>query len=140
VWSASRYAKEIATGDRVYLWEAGPGGGIIGLAEIIEPVQMQPEPPEQLPFARVAQAFAGDRPRTRLKILRVVEPLIAKDTILAHPELKSLGVVRCPRGTNFRLSLEEARALDGLMDPAPPTATLVPQTTTQTAGVREIAA
>ncbi len=117
VWSVSRYAKEIRTGDRVYLWEAGRLGGIAGIAEVIKPASLLAEPPEQLPFARDPDAFAGDRMRARLKIVKVMKPVVARPIILAHPELKTLGVLRCSRGTNFRLSPEEVKALDFLMEP-----------------------
>jgi hypothetical protein len=118
VWSVSRYAKEIGTGDRVYLWEAGLGGGIVGLAEISEPTRLQSEPQEQLPFAKVAEAFVGERVRTKLRILSVIEPVIARQTILSCQELATLGVLRCSRGTNFRLSREEVTMLDGLIQGA----------------------
>jgi EVE domain len=113
VWSVSRYARNIRSGDRVYLWEAGPDGGIIGLAEIIEPARLQPEPPEQLRFARIPEAFATDRVRSRLRMLRVIEPVITRQTVVSCPELSRLSVLRCSRGTNFRLSLGEWKALDG---------------------------
>jgi hypothetical protein len=115
VWSLSRYAKEVQTGDRVYLWEAGREGGVAGVAEIAEPGRLQPEPPEQLPFARVAETFAGDRIRARLKILRVIEPVIPRREIIASAELRGLGVLRCSRGTNFRLSLDQWQALNSLI-------------------------
>lgn len=115
VWSVSRYAKEIAAGDLVYLWEAGSQGGIAGIAEIQEPARLQPEPPEQFPFARIAGVFAGDRVRARLRILSVIEPLIARQTILSCQGLSALDVLRCSRGTNFRLSIGESSAIDGLI-------------------------
>lgn len=115
VWSASRYAKEIRSGDRVYLWEAGPQGGVAGVAEITEPARLQPEPPEQLPFARVTDAFAGDKVRTKLRILSVLEPVIPRQAIVSNPGLKELGVLRCARGTNFRLSVDQWQALNGLI-------------------------
>ena len=115
VWSVSRYAKEIRTGDHVYLWEAGRRGGIAGLAEIIEPGRLQPEPPEQLPFARDDEAFAGERVRARLRVLRVIAPVIPRRTIVSCPELNALGVLRCSRGTNFRLSRAERTALDSVI-------------------------
>lgn len=115
VWSVSRYAKEIAAGDRVYLWEAGRQGGIAGIAEIQEPARLQPEPPEQFPFARVSGAFAGDRVRARLGILSVIEPLIARQTNLSCQGLSALDVLRCSRGTNFRLSVGESSAIDSLI-------------------------
>jgi EVE domain len=114
VWSVSRYAKEIRRGDRVYLWEAGRQGGIAGVAEISESARLQPEPPEQLPFAKITEAFAGDRLRARLRIIRVIEPVIPRQFIISNPELSAIGVLRCSRGTNFRLSLDQWRALNGL--------------------------
>lgn len=115
VWSVSRYAREIRTGDRVYLWEAGRQGGIAAVAEIREPARSQPEPPEQLRFARDAGAFAGDRLRARLRILQIIEPVIPRQAIASNPELTALGVLRCSRGTNFRLSLDQWHALNDLV-------------------------
>jgi hypothetical protein len=115
VWSVSRYAKEISIGDRVYLWEAGRQGGIAGVAEITEPPRVQPEPPVQHPFARVPQAFAGERPRTRLGILSVIDPVISRQSIVCSPELCGLGVLRCSRGTNFRLTVDQWQALNSLI-------------------------
>lgn len=115
VWSVSRYAKEIKPGDRVYLWEAGREGGIAGVAEVGDLARIRPEPTEQLPFARVAGVFAGERLRARLKILRVIEPPIPRQSIVTSPELSSLDVLRCARGTNFRLSLDQWLALNRLV-------------------------
>ncbi len=115
VWSVSRYSKEICVGDRVFLWEAGRQGGIAGIAEITEPVRVQPEPAEQHPYARVAQAFAGERPRARLTIRSVLEPVIPRQSIVANPELCRMGVLRCSRGTNFRLTVDQWQALNSLI-------------------------
>lgn len=115
VWSVSRYAKEIRVGDRVYLWESGRHGGIAAVAEITEPPRMQPEPSEQHAFARVSQAFAGERPRAKLGILSVIEPVIPRKRIACNPDLAGLGVLRCPRGTNFRLTVDQWQALNSLI-------------------------
>jgi hypothetical protein len=115
VWSVSRYAKQIRTGDRVYLWEAGSQGGIAAIAEIIEPASLQSEPPEQLKFARVAEAFQGERLRARLRMLQVIEPVLDRKSIVTCPGLNELAVLRCSRGTNFRLTLNEWHALNGLI-------------------------
>lgn len=116
VWSVSRYVKEIRPGDQVYIWEAGKRGGIVALAQVSEPVRFQSEPPEQHPFAKSAEPFAGDRPRVRLKILRLVEPVIGRQAIISRQDLASLQVLRCSRGTNFRLTREEVMILDGLVE------------------------
>jgi hypothetical protein len=115
VWSVSRYAKRITVGDRVYLWEAGLRGGVAALAEIVEPVHLQSEPAEQFRFARVPEVFAGERQRTRLRVSKVIEPVVAREAVASCPDLAALGVLRCSRGTNFRVSTTEQRALDKLI-------------------------
>lgn len=109
VWSVSKFAKEMKPGDPVYLWEAGKRGGII------EPPRLQTGPPEQLPFAKVAERFPGERMRTRLRILRVIRPLIPRQSFVLSPELNRLGSLRCSRGTNFRVTLDQWRALNSLL-------------------------
>jgi hypothetical protein len=114
IWSVRRFAKEIRLGDRVYVWESGRRGGIVGLAEVSESPRLQSEPREQVPFIKNPEIFAGDRLRVKLRILRVIEPAIARQRVLSRQDLASLGVLRCARGTNFRLSEGEARGLEDL--------------------------
>ena len=96
-----QFKKQIEPGDRVYLWECGRRSGIIGLAEVLEAPRMQPEPPEQLHFIRDSEKFAGDRLRVRLRLVKVIAPIIHRKHLLSRPELASLSILRCPRGTNF---------------------------------------
>ena len=91
---------------------------MIARGEISEPPCMRLEPWEQLPFIRVHSAFLKERIRTKLKIVEVFDPLIARQIVASCPVFCNLGVLRCPRGTNFRLSEGEAGALDGLVQPA----------------------
>ena len=103
--------KEIKIGDRVYLWECGPRGGIIGLAEVAETPRIQAEPIEQLPFIRESEKFAGDQLRVKLRMVKRIEPVILRKYLLSRPELASLSILRCARGTNFRVTHEQAAAL-----------------------------
>ena len=58
IWSVRRFAKEIRLGDRVYVWEAGRRGGIVGLAEVSESPRLQSEPREQMQFIKNPEIFA----------------------------------------------------------------------------------
>jgi hypothetical protein len=111
-----QFGKEILPGDRVYLWESGPRrGGIIGLAEVAEAPRIQAEPIEQLPFIRESEKFAGDRLRVKLRMLKRMEPVISRKYLLSRPELAGLSILRCARGTNFRVTQEEAAALQKIV-------------------------
>ena len=114
-WSVSRYAKRIRTGDRVYLWEAGRWGGIAAVGEISEVPRIRPEPVEQIPFARARDLFLKCRLRVGLRVLRVIEPLIARSAVLERPELGGLGILRCSRGTNFPLTRDQWHAMNLLI-------------------------
>src|SRR6266404_2079400 len=91
-------------GDRVYLWESGPRGGIIGLAEVSEPPRIQPEPKEQLLFIRNGEKFQGDRLRVKIRLLKLIEPAIQRTYLSSRAEFATLSILRRPRATNFRVT------------------------------------
>jgi hypothetical protein len=107
-----QFSKEIGPGDRVYLWECGPRGGIIALAEVAEAPRSQPEPAEQLPFIRERERFAGDRLRVKLRIVKRIAPAVSRTYLMSRPELAGLSILQCARGTNFRVTPEQAEVLD----------------------------
>jgi hypothetical protein len=107
-----QFSKEIGPGDRVYLWECGPRAGIIALAEVAEAPRSQPEPAEQLAFIRESEKFAGDRLRVKLRIVKRIAPAISRTYLMSRPELAGLSILRCARGTNFRVTREQAEVLD----------------------------
>src|SRR5260370_23451007 len=69
-WLVQQHKEQIKLGDRVYLWESGPRGGIIGLAEGSEPPRIQPEPKEQLLFIRNREKVRGNRLRVSSRLLK----------------------------------------------------------------------
>lgn len=107
-----QYREEIRPGDKVYLWECGSRGGIIALAEVVERPWVQAEPAEQLAFIREGEKFAGDQLRVKLRIRKQIAPGIPRKFLLLRPELAGLSILRCPRGTNFRVTQEQAAALE----------------------------
>jgi len=115
-WLVQQHKEQIKLGDRVYLWESGPRGGIIGLAEVSEPPRIQPEPKEQLPFIRKSEKFRGDRLRVKIRLLKLIEPAIQRTYLSSRAEFATLSILRRPRATNFRVTREEAKALEGIVD------------------------
>jgi len=115
-WLVQQHKEQIKLGDRVYLWESGPRGGIIGLAEVSEPPRIQPEPKEQLLFIRNSEKFRGDRLRVKIRLLKLIEPAIQRTYLSSRAEFATLSILRRPRATNFRVTREEAKALEGIVD------------------------
>src|SRR3984893_382322 len=91
-------------------------GGIIGVAEVAEAPRIQPEPAEQLPFIRETEKFAGDQLRVKLRMLKRIEPVISRKYLLSWPELAGLSILRCARGTHFRVTHEQAAALQKIVE------------------------
>jgi len=115
VWRVRQFGKRIKPGDRVYLWECGPRGGIIGLAEAAEVPRIQSEPTAQIPFLRESEKFSGDQTRVKLRVLRRIAPAISRNYLLSRPELASLSILRCARGTNFRVTPQQAEFLQKIV-------------------------
>jgi hypothetical protein len=116
VWNVSRYGKEIHVGDRVYLWEAGVGGGILAVAEVMELPRVQVEPEAQLSFVHEGRPFAGERLRVKLRVTQLLEPTIERKYLQSRPEFAGLSILRNARGTNFRVSPEDASRLAIISD------------------------
>jgi MoxR-like ATPase len=114
-WLVTAHAEEIGVGDRVYLWESGPVGGIVATAEILDRVASRPEPAEVLPFIKEPKKFEGERPRVRLRILQALDPIVTREEIASHVELSKLSIIQQPQGTNFPVSREEAEVLEDLV-------------------------
>jgi hypothetical protein len=115
VWLVRQFKEEIKLGDTAYLWLSGRRGGIIGVAEVLETPRIQPEPREQIPFIRKTEKFAGDQLRVKLRLLKRIQPVIPRTYLRSRTELSKLSILRCPRGTNFRVSREEAEILKTLV-------------------------
>jgi hypothetical protein len=65
---------------------------------------------------RTADKFAGNKLRVRLRLLKVIDPIIDRKHLLSRPDLRGLSILRCPRGTNFRVRPEEVKVLEDLIE------------------------
>ena len=113
-WSVRQSPKQIRAGDRVYVWESGPGGGVVAEGTILTDPAVLPEQEGQQ-FIRDSAKFEADAVRVRLSIDRVLEPPISKTNSMMHPVLKDLGILKFPNATNYRISEEEDAALQEMI-------------------------
>jgi MoxR-like ATPase/predicted RNA-binding protein with PUA-like domain len=115
-WLVTKFKEEIKVGDKVYLWQSGSEGGIVGLGEITAPPQMGAALEAEGPFAKSSGKFDGEHLRATLRISKVIDPPIMRKALLARPELSELTLFRQPQGTNYRVTKTEAQALDALIN------------------------
>jgi energy-coupling factor transporter ATP-binding protein EcfA2 len=119
MWLALQHKDEILPGNRVYLWESGPTGGIVGVAEVLDPVSAREEPTREAPFVRDSQKLSGPQPRVNLRMRRIVDPILPRGKIQAHPKLANLSILRQAQGTNFPVTSEEDEVLSGMLGGPP---------------------
>ncbi|MDX6602983.1 MAG: 5-methylcytosine-specific restriction enzyme [Solirubrobacterales bacterium] len=111
--SVSQSRNQIHAGDRVYIWQSGPDGGVIAVGTILtDPALLPSQEDEQ--FVVDSERFSGEQLRVRVSVDRVLESPIGRATLQQDPRLEGLGILTFPNATNYKLSDEEAEVLQEL--------------------------
>jgi hypothetical protein len=119
-WTIRQHTDEVRVGDTVYLWESGAEAGIIAMAHVKTEVAEYEEPPEEREYWGPKANFEGTAPRVQVGIDRVLPITISRLSLLEHPLLKNLRILKAPQATIFRVTDAEARALRTLLHGQPP--------------------
>lgn len=113
--SVRAHREEIRPGDRIALWQSGPEGGVYALGEIISEVYERPAGE----WSKRRGETAETENAVRFRLTKKIDPPILRNHILEDPALSGLDVVRQPRGTNYRLTPEQWKALEDRIEPSP---------------------
>ena len=113
-WTINQSQKQFRAAQTGYIWESGPSGGIIAHGTLLsDPEDMDADPREEQ-YSVDQTKLRGRRPRVRLRIDRVLEEPISRQSLLEHPTLKSLGILHFANATNYVLSDDEYDAIGSL--------------------------
>jgi 5-methylcytosine-specific restriction endonuclease McrA len=121
VWLVTRYASEIAMGDRVYLWrnqgKQGAIAGIIAEAVVTVAPALRGEDPDGMRFWRV-QGPRANAAQVRA-VLRLIKVATAREVIRSDwcdedPILRDLPNLKMRAGTNYPISSDQALRIDAL--------------------------
>lgn len=114
-WLVRTHRREITPGDRVYLWTAGPDGGVVAIATVLdEPSERSAEPAIRT-FMRQPELLDGLQLRVALRVDHVLQRPLLRRELKSHPVLADLNIIRARQGTNFRVTPEQAAALADLV-------------------------
>ncbi len=115
-WGAkggSRHFKPQQTG---FIWRSGPEAGVVAMGTLLTgPEELQIRPEEER-FERSSTRVVDTKNRVTIRIDRVLSKPILRKTLLRHPILKNLGVLRSPQGTSYVVTEQEYKALCDLDD------------------------
>lgn len=107
-WTVSRYKAEIAEGDRVLLWQAGPDAGLYAVGQLVGEL-----------FERDEEESYGSGDSTTAISYRLtdrIDPPILRSALVEHPILKGLQVITAPQGSNFRVTDEQWTEIKKLLE------------------------
>ena len=120
-WRTPRYAKDIALGDRAFIWRAGRESGAVAIGTVVEvPVpRMSVIHPEALSDDLwVAEKPDPDEAATGIRIdeirLEIDQHMVPRELVRNDPDLGSTTLIRMPNASVFNLNDAETRALERL--------------------------
>lgn len=122
VFRTRQHVSEVAPGDRVYLYSGGARRkqpGVHAIATVMSyPACVAPEVWQQRYGVNLAGGGGKEDTilRVRLKVERYLEVPVPRDEIYGLREMERHVLVTSHQGTNLLLSLEQARAIDRLIE------------------------
>jgi AAA domain (dynein-related subfamily)/EVE domain len=114
-WSIRQHSDKIRPKDNVYIWQSGQNAGILAVGKVLSEPQMVKNEEEELPFEKDTDFFNKEELRSIVHIGRVLEKPITKNSLLNHPVLSELTVIRAPQMTNYQITKGQAEELDKLI-------------------------
>ncbi len=120
-WRTPRHAKEIAIGDRVFVWRAGQNAGAIASGVVVE----EPAPGSAVRYQEAlgadlwrAEVPGPDELRTGIQLqdvrLTADEGYLPRSVVKNDPNLAAATIITMPNGTVFNLSPIQACSLESL--------------------------
>ena len=101
-WAINQNRDDVTVGDTVYYWMSGANAGIYGVGSITTP------PTKDI------DTFGEWGVQTKVEHV-FVKNYVSKEQYVEHPVLAESRIIRQPHMTNFRLSTDEATAVEALM-------------------------
>ena len=118
-WSIRQYKKEIKEGDEVFIYQCGPDAGVLGTGTVISDPREMSDDPASKQFVVSKDAFKDIELRVRVRIDKVLQKIVSKESLNNDPVLVGLTLLKAAQGTNFALTAEQAEALKKLVESEP---------------------
>lgn len=110
VWGVKQCSRQIARGDRVYIWASGPEGGVIARGVTLD---------DPSPRLLLADQYTLDSSRSQTGVgveIRITDRCadrpFSRSMMLADRRLSGNSILTFPNATNYKLTPEQAGLLD----------------------------
>lgn len=108
-WTVNQYPRQIKKGHRVYFWEAGPSGGVVGVGETLDDPRQKAFVSNR--FVKDPEALQQTKLRVKTGILGAIDPPITREEIKSTDKLAGLQILKFANATNFEVTPEQDAAL-----------------------------
>lgn len=108
-WTITRYRGEMRPGDGVVLWASGTEGGLHVVGRLTSEPKKGPAPGFR------PEAAGPEEYRVDLRVVQRITPHITRAVTRTTPELADLAVLKLANATNFRVTLQQWRAVHALV-------------------------
>jgi|tagenome__1003787_1003787.scaffolds.fasta_scaffold20989752_2 predicted RNA-binding protein with PUA-like domain len=116
-WLTPTLSREIAVGDRVFLWVSGNAtdAGVIALATVMAEAAEVPEDKPEYRMPGFEDKYGPPRTRVRIRIDAPLKFHLSRRLLKTVAGLEGLSILSArPQGTVFRVDPEEAQILEHL--------------------------
>jgi predicted RNA-binding protein with PUA-like domain len=110
-WSINQCKDEIHEGDRVYFWQSGSEGGIVGVGDILDEPRVRPPLEAELRFAH-DESFRNEHLSVLIRKEKFIEPPISREQIRAVSELTDHRIFKLAVETNYSLTETQAESIE----------------------------
>ncbi len=118
-WTVTRYQGEMRSGHKVLLWQGGERAGIYAVGELSSEPHPHTWEGDRPPWVEARKGTPREEWRVVFRYSQILPAPLLKSTLLEHPVLRDMQILRAPIGTNFRITKEEWEILQGLLDRQP---------------------
>ena len=99
----------------MYFWVSGRKAGIIATGQILSGPKMMPKTDEEQEFYVDELKFQEDKIRSIIRIEKVLDLPLLKDSLNENQLLKNLSILKFARGTCFKVTEDEANEMNRLI-------------------------
>lgn len=118
-YTVTRYRELMQAGDVVLLWQGGKNAGIYALSELTDRPYAHTYDEGDVPAWLISKNGGSGGQATEWRVpyryTKVLKDPLLKSTLLEHPTLQNMQVLRSPMGTNFKVTEKEWELLQGLL-------------------------
>lgn len=115
-WAVNQYPKQIKKNDTAYIWISGSDGGIVAAGTILCDPEMR-DSDKNDPYTRSDTLNEDAHLTVDIKLERkFTDAIVSRKVLLADERTKKLEILTYPGATNFRVSKDQKKVIESIIE------------------------